>query len=61
MRYEVRYGREYHHHIRCLGCGKIADLMVCPIKKLTLLIEAQTQFAVDSHSLEFLGWCPQCR
>ncbi|CUQ68039.1 Fur family transcriptional regulator [Candidatus Nitrospira inopinata] len=61
MRYEVRHGREHHHHIQCRGCGKIVDLMVCPIKKLTSVIEAQTQFAVDSHSLEFLGWCPQCR
>ncbi|MCP9469140.1 MAG: transcriptional repressor [Nitrospira sp.] len=61
MRYEVRHGREHHHHIQCRGCGKIVDLMLCPIKKLTALVEAKTKFAVDSHTLEFFGWCPQCR
>ncbi|MCS6897088.1 MAG: transcriptional repressor [Nitrospira sp.] len=61
MRYEVRHGRNHHHHIQCRGCGKIADLMFCPVKKVTALVEAQTKFAVESHSLEFLGWCLQCR
>lgn len=61
MRYEVRHGREHHHHIQCRGCGKIVDLMLCPIKKLTALVEAKTKFAVESHTLEFFGWCPQCR
>jgi Fe2+ or Zn2+ uptake regulation protein len=61
MRYEVRHGREHHHHIQCRGCGKIADLMRCPLKKLTQLIEEQTRFVVDGHALEFFGRCPQCR
>lgn len=61
MRYEVRHGREHHHHIQCRGCGKIVDLMLCPITKLTALVEAKTRFAVDGHTLEFSGWCPQCR
>jgi Fe2+ or Zn2+ uptake regulation protein len=61
MRYEVRHGREHHHHIQCRGCGQIVDLMLCPLKKLTELVERQTKFSVDSHALEFFGWCPQCR
>jgi Fe2+ or Zn2+ uptake regulation protein len=61
MRYEVGHGREHHHHIQCRGCGQIVDLMLCPLKKLTELVERQTKFAVDSHALEFFGWCPQCR
>ena len=61
MRYEVRHGWEHHHHIQCRGCGQIVDLMLCPLKKLTELVERQTKFAVDSHALEFFGWCPQCR
>jgi Fe2+ or Zn2+ uptake regulation protein len=61
MRYEVRHGREHHHHIQCRGCGRIVDLMLCPLKKLTDLVERQTKFAVDDHVLEFFGWCPQCR
>ena len=61
MRYEVRYGREHHHHIQCRGCGLIVDLLLCPLKKLTDLVERQTKFSVEGHALEFFGWCPQCR
>ncbi|MBM4139187.1 MAG: transcriptional repressor [Nitrospira sp.] len=61
MRYEVCHGRAHHHHIQCRGCGKIIDLMLCPLQNLTKRIEEQTQFSVDGHALEFFGWCPQCR
>lgn len=61
MRYEVRDGRAHHHHIQCRGCGRIVDVMLCPLRKLTELVERQTKFAVDDHVLEFFGWCPQCR
>lgn len=61
MRYEVRHGREHHHHIQCRGCGRIVDLMLCPLKKLTELVEQQTKFAIEGHALEFFGWCPQCQ
>jgi Fur family transcriptional regulator, ferric uptake regulator len=61
MRYEIRHGREHHHHIQCRGCGQIVDLMLCPLKKLTGLVEEQTKFIIEGHALEFFGWCPQCR
>ena len=61
FRYEIREGREHHHHIRCRTCGKIADLLLCPLKKLQALIEKETQFIVNEHSLEFSGLCPKCQ
>jgi len=60
-RYELREGQEHHHHIRCETCGKIVDLLLCPLKKLQALIEKETQFVVNEHSLEFSGFCPKCR
>lgn len=60
-RYEVRQGREHRHHIRCRGCGRIVDLILCPLKKLTALVERETRFLVEDHALEFFGWCPKCR
>ena len=60
-RYEVKEGREHHHHIRCQICGDIVDLLLCPLKKITKLIEAQTKFIVDDHTLEFTGLCPKCQ
>ena len=37
FRYEIRQGLAHHHHIRCQSCGKIVDLLLCPIKKLKAL------------------------
>ena len=61
FRYEMKEGREHHHHIRCKSCGKIEDLLMCPLKKLTSMIQRETRFLVGDHSLEFSGWCPQCQ
>lgn len=61
FRYEMREGREHHHHIRCKSCGKIEDLLLCPLKKLTSIIQRETRFLVGDHSLEFSGWCPKCQ
>ncbi len=60
-RYELKEGRKHHHHIRCQICGHIVDLLLCPLKKVTKLIEQQTQFTVDDHTLEFTGLCPECQ
>jgi len=60
-RYELKEGRKHHHHIRCQICGQIVDLLLCPLKKVTKLIEQQTQFIVDDHTLEFTGLCPECQ
>ena len=61
FRYEMKEGREHHHHIRCRSCGKIEDLLLCPLKKLTTMIQRETRFLVGDHSLEFSGWCPKCQ
>lgn len=61
FRYEMKEGREHHHHIRCRNCGKIEDLLLCPLKKLTSMIQRETRFLVGDHSLEFSGWCPRCQ
>lgn len=60
-RYEIKEGREHHHHIQCQMCGTIVDLLLCPLKKITKLIESQTNFIVDDHKLEFTGLCPRCQ
>ena len=61
FRYELKEGREHHHHIRCRSCGRVVDLLLCPLKKLTAMIEQKTRFVVGGHSLEFSGWCPKCQ
>ena len=61
FRYEMKEGREHHHHIRCKSCGRVVDLLLCPLKKLTAMIERKTRFVVGDHSLEFSGWGPKCQ
>lgn len=61
FRYEMNEGREHHHHIRCKSCGRIVDLLLCPLKKLTEIVEKETRFVVGDHWLEFSGWCPRCQ
>lgn len=61
LRYELKEGRKHHHHIRCQSCGHIVDLLLCPLKKVTKLIEQETHFIVDGHTLEFTGLCPECQ
>ena len=61
FRYEIQEGREHHHHIRCQVCGMIVDLLLCPLKRLTAVIEKKTRFVVSAHSLEFSGLCPKCQ
>ncbi len=60
-RFEIKHGREHHHHIRCQTCGRIVDLLLCPLKKITAFIERETQFVVNEHTLEFSGLCPKCQ
>ncbi len=58
--YEIQ-GRPHHHHVVCTNCGKIEDIH---IKKEDGLIEAvakKTQYRIDQHSLEFYGFCVNCK
>lgn len=61
FRYELCHGRDHHHHIRCVSCGQIADLMLCPLKKLIRAAQQQTRFLVEGHALELFGRCPACQ
>jgi Fe2+ or Zn2+ uptake regulation protein len=61
FRYELCQGRAHHHHIRCRGCGHIVELMLCPLKKVMAVVERETRFLIEEHSLEFIGCCSQCR
>lgn len=61
FRYELCQGRAHHHHIRCVGCGTITDLLICPLKKLIKVAEQQTRFLIEGHALELFGRCPSCQ
>ena len=50
-----------HHHVRCLGCGRVSDLPDrVPPSQLARLEEAAEDFRVTGVRLELTGYCAEC-
>lgn len=62
-----RYEREesqtgpHHHHMVCQKCGKIEDFDGCDLAALISRLEAEKNFVIEKHQLEFFGACANCR
>lgn len=60
-RYELDLGG-HHHHLICLNCKKIEDIdLETDLSQEEKRIEENTGFKVKNHSLEFFGYCRNCR
>ena len=59
---EVRYDYnvEPHYHARCLGCGRVADVMAEGLPRKGLSVTAGCGFTVEGYSIEFFGTCREC-
>ena len=56
---------DHHHHIFCELCGAIYDFDInnqieLDLEKEILKVEEKYNVKVNSHSLEFLGYCNKC-
>lgn len=52
----------HHHHISCLGCGKIVAITEeAEIEQLISNIAAQHGFNAQGHQLEVRGYCATCQ
>jgi Fe2+ or Zn2+ uptake regulation protein len=57
---------EHHHHLLCVNCGKVIDVTPTPsfersvTRALTDLADAEG-FEPQSHRLDVLGMCADCR
>ncbi len=51
-----------HHHLVCLGCGKIEDVHHCGIEDMeSTVLKSSKHFAeIRQHALEFYGICKSC-
>jgi Fe2+ or Zn2+ uptake regulation protein len=53
----------HHHHVTCLNCGKIAEIVPTefeqPIQQVTQRLNIQG-FQITRHQLEFYGRCHAC-
>jgi Fur family ferric uptake transcriptional regulator len=51
----------HHHHINCLGCGKIVAITEeDDIEQLIHDLAARHGFAAQTHQLEIRGYCTAC-
>lgn len=58
-RYDGRL--DEHHHIRCLDCGRVADVEQTGRPEWLQSLSAGTDFDVVGYRLELVGTCPECR
>lgn len=53
---------DHHHHTVCVRCGDIRDVVfhenLMPIERI---LSEKDGFQVLEHSLEFFGFCSQCK
>jgi len=50
-----------HHHLICLGCGQIMDVMDDDLNQLQLSSGQARGFDVVGHRVEFHGYCVSCQ
>ncbi len=60
--YELREGRNDHHHIVCINCNKIEDFTGCGYSVLIKKALRQTRAfsSVTNHSIQLFGMCVPC-
>jgi Fe2+ or Zn2+ uptake regulation protein len=58
-RYDGRLDR--HHHLRCLGCGRVQDVAAEPATGLEEAAAQESGYEVLGYHLELVGYCPACR
>lgn len=58
--YEIKPSIE-HHHLVCLGCGKVVEFE-CPVsQKMKEDISREKDFKVITAEVRMTGYCPTCR
>ena len=58
--YEVKPSSE-HHHLVCLGCGKVVEFEYPLSPKIKEDIAREKGFEVIGAEIHMTGYCPKCR
>lgn len=58
-RYDGR--TDEHDHVRCLACGRVADVENGRLSDWFDGVGGGTDFEVVGYRLELVGYCPRCR
>jgi len=61
-RYEFNPGSRvhYHHHLICMGCGKVIEVNEDLLGEVERIIEHKVDFKIVDHCLRIFGYCPEC-
>lgn len=49
-----------HHHLICLGCGKVVEFSYDFLDRVKDTIEKENQFNIVDYQLKFYGYCEAC-
>lgn len=52
---------QHLHHLICLSCHKMIPIHNCQIDNISLDFAEKHKFQIQSHKLEFYGYCKQCQ
>ncbi len=50
-----------HYHVRCVRCGRVADLAMKPLRAIERAARRGGDYQVTGYRLEFVGQCPRCK
>ncbi|MDR0540304.1 MAG: transcriptional repressor [Spirochaetaceae bacterium] len=49
-----------HYHVQCKKCGSVYDMPMDYLNALNKMAQETCNWTVESHSLAFMGVCPDC-
>ncbi len=58
--YEVKPSAE-HHHIVCLGCGKVIEFDYPLSRQITKNVPAAMGFKIEKSEVHLSGYCTECQ
>jgi len=51
----------HHHHLVCMKCGEIEDIIACPMEREIESIVQSRDFQPLHHYFEVYGYCRKCK
>ena len=60
-RYYEAMPRTKHHHLVCLGCGRVFEFKCPSAKRLKSRISREEGFKVTDAEVRLVGYCPDCQ
>jgi len=56
-----RMPSSWHHHIVCVGCGRVFEFTCPSTEKIKSRLTREKGFKVTDVDVRFMGYCPECQ